>query len=117
MAEWLLEWQGYISGIAVLLLGALIGVIIRANNKRRANEKEQLSLLKSLTQFQETHTMETTELNRTIKNMSNELILARVDSQTAINVLIKVSNGIPFDKYIDAERTRLMASVNFKYKD
>jgi len=81
--------QTIISGVAVILLSWLLKIIIKRNKN----------------------------LDERLKEMRNELILARVDSQTAINVLIKVSNGIPFSKYVDEERARLMQSVNFQYRD
>lgn len=95
--------QEIISTIAVGLLGWLLRVIIKRDN----NLNETIKQIK--TNLNETKTQ--------MKEMNTEIVLARVDSKTVTNVLIRLSNGTNYSKLLDEEKERLMKDVNFKYRD
>lgn len=88
--------QEIISGLAVALLIWLLRVIIKRDNNLNETIKE---------------------MKEEMGEMNKETILARIDSKTVINVLIKISNGINYADLIDKEKNRLMQDVNFKYRD
>ncbi len=97
MADWLVQYQEYISSLAVILITTAIGIIIRANRKRRANENRQLALL---------------------KDMNEKILIATINSESCVRTLIRVSNGVKYKDILLEERDLIISEyklrLNFK---
>ncbi len=109
--------QEIISAIAAVILAVILEEVIRRNHKRRLFEEEQLRHLNSLLDYQKKHIDETAKLDKTLNRMNEDIVLARVDSRTAINALLRASNGTPFERYVKEEQSKLMAVINIPYRD